>query len=264
MPFGFGQKKMRQRGRLLWLTAALLFPVTPLWADVIPVEFGGEFLGEVVDPEVLVEYSINALPGVVVFVDQTTSASASDLKWTLKDAFGRVLAETAPFVDDLGPTALMGGSYILSIASAGGGVGPFSFVVYDVTPSTTTVALGELVTGEVQIPGQVHRYQVEVDAPSTLNLDVVAGDAFELRWGLEDSLGNLRQPLDSFFFDYGPFVVSEGVHTVTVSGSLDAIGPYEFKLTQGPLSTDTEPVSIELNSDVSDSIRPELAPCEPR
>lgn len=107
----------------------LLLTASAAAADPAPIALGDAVSGNIEGAAQVDAYRFTAAAGQRVFVERTASSNSSKLNWSLTDAYGRILAQDLTALGHLGPLALMGGSYTLSVTSEGGGLGSYSFAL---------------------------------------------------------------------------------------------------------------------------------------
>jgi RHS repeat-associated protein len=220
-----------------WLVGAVLGALAVVSAGAAAAaEATPIALGEAVDGAIAVSgesqvYTIDVPPGTRVLVDRTASSAPNALVWSLTDPVGRVVAASPTALNDLGPLALVGGTYSLAIAGEGDAAGTYSFVVHDSPATESTTALGGTVSGAFTTPGAVHRYTFDAPAGSRLFLDTLgATTASSVNLELLDPWGRALLPRTTSAGDSGPYPLAPGKHTLAVYAESDQLGTYEIQL----------------------------------
>ena len=188
-------------------------------------------------------YELIVAAGQRIFIERTATSNAAVLNWKLEDVWGRVVLSNFTSLGNLGPTALMGGTYTLSILSEGAGTGTYEFRVADATGVEDSFVVGDTVSGEVTNAGQTHRLGFSAPPGSRLFLDLLSSsNSGRLNWQLEDSLGRLVFPRTSSLTDIGPLGLLGGDYELLILGESAAKGTYEFRL--APVIDDESAISI--------------------
>ncbi|MEO1525906.1 MAG: putative Ig domain-containing protein [Planctomycetota bacterium] len=213
---------------------------------------GGFAIGDVVtgnlEPsETSDSLTFSASVGQTLFFDaqQTTGLQT----WTLTDPNGFEVFNQG-FADHDNLEVAVSGTYTLTISKFLSGDGPYQFQVHDVPQTvTTSVAIGESVAGQLEVPGQQAEFEFVGESGQELFFDATAGES-NLEWELIDPTGarNFAETLG----DQGPVTLdSSGVYTVVIDGSLDAVGEFGFRIID---VTPLPPLSLDLSTEVNGSI----------
>jgi RHS repeat-associated protein len=220
-------------------------------AQPIPIQIGDTVAGEIgVAGEVDV-YEFSAAAGQVVFVDRTATSNPNGLIWQLEDRVGRILASNLSSLLDLGPVALMGGTYTLTILGKTGQTGTYEFRLVGVVNRQSSIAIGQTVSDQIQMPGQKVEYTFTAVAGQVVFLDLISSVTAGVRWTLQDEHGRALLPTTSSLSDAGPFPLAGGTYRLTVLGNGDAIQTYEFRVAE---VIDDAPASVTIGDTVSGSI----------
>ncbi len=164
------------------------------------------------------------------------SASSSVLNWKIEDAWGRLLASDVTDLSDLGPVALLGGDYTLSVLPEGTGTGAYEFRIVDAGPEERPLAIGDVVNGAIDPdhPGQRDHYTFAAAAGQTVFLDLISTENSNITWELKDAFGREIVP-SRRLGDHGPVGLMGGNYRLTVEGPLAAggslaTGNYSFRI----------------------------------
>ena len=130
------------------------------------------------------------------------------------------------------------GEYILTVFGTDVPPADFSFTLY--FPETTTVPLtiGQVVTGDFSVPGEIDRFTFTATAGQQLYVDSLAGELYSRNFRLRSPSGALvfDYSTDYAASDYGPFHVTEtGTYTLEIDAyyyysSIPERGPYSLRM----------------------------------
>ncbi|MGE3164653.1 MAG: putative Ig domain-containing protein [Planctomycetota bacterium] len=206
------------------------FRVANVVDDAVSVAIGDTVSGTLVIGQVDT-FTFSATAGQRLFLDVVTTSNSAGLNWILADDQGReLLARTGSLVD-VGPFALAGGDYVLTILGEGASVGTYEFRPVAVTDGGSAIAVGDTVTGGITDPGERDDYTFSAAAGQMVYLDVVTtSNSAGLDWILRDSYGRDILAQTTSLADQGPFTLQAGMHTLSVVGEAGAVGTYEFRL----------------------------------
>ena len=225
-----------------------LFEVPPSTTSPISI-------GEIVNGEIGVpgEIDFHAFAGEVgqrLFFDQLLGSTL--LTWTLTDPTGTELF--SGFLQDRDPVVLgQAGVYTLEIDGTADRVEAYRFRIVDVPdPTTAPIAIGEVFSGEIVVPGEEHVFTFTGAANQQVFFDAAASDFFFI-WELTDPTGN--QLFSDWFRDRDKLSLPVGgTYTLRIDGTADHTASYSFQLWD---STDQSPSSIGVNTTISGSIAPQ-------
>ncbi|MDY0061341.1 MAG: putative Ig domain-containing protein [Myxococcota bacterium] len=183
-----------------------------------------------------------------VLLDLTQSGAG--LKWALADEVGGAVFSsswaTDPATHDQGAFLLAPGSYELTLTAAAA-VPAYAFTVRLASDTVRLAGLGETVSGQIELPGDRHRYTVELAAPAEVYLDLLTGSS-RLYWSLVDPVGReVFAPTlaaTPTTHDQGPFALPAGRHTLTLDPRDDGTPAYSFRLV--PVVRVVEPLALDV------------------
>ncbi|MGY6553158.1 MAG: putative Ig domain-containing protein [Wenzhouxiangella sp.] len=222
---------------------ALAFPVL-----AEPLEFGlNEEVSGTVGPGEERIYRLRNVPlGQRVYLQRTAGTNPGQLAWSIEDDFGRLIDANATAINDLGPVALMGGDYTLTIRGRQPtSSGSFSFILHAVSDSSSSLLPGQLDQRSLGSVGATHRYDLTLAQPGPVHLLFGIANANQLSYRLTDGLGNLREDWTAS----GPVATEAhhlpaGTHQIEVRGRNAFSG--EFSLRVRP-ALDSAPITLPLN-----------------
>jgi hypothetical protein len=117
-------------------------------------------------------------------------------------------------------------------------------------PVITPIAPGEVVSGNIAIPGEIDIYTFDVVAGDRIFFDALTGSSFNFTWRLQPPSGALL--FNTGFADRDTIQFSTaGVYSLIVDGSTDRLGPYTFQLWDVPVDT---PQALALDTSVPGAI----------
>lgn len=215
--------------------------------DATPVELAGS-LGTTLSGSVTaggrVDYDLTVAPGTRLYLERVSGTNTNFLNWQVHDAYGRELLSTGS-LNDVGPIALVGGDYTVSVVSEGDGEGDFEVVLHDSTNKPVQViALDVPVVGSVDSPAQQVPFEFTAAPGDSVFLDLLSatgGNSFN--WRLTDSHGRDLLSQTSSLDNEGPFVLEGGVYELVVIPEGVHMGSFEFVMRTVPAPT-TTPVTV--------------------
>ncbi len=206
---------------------------TPAGATAIAL--GETVAGDIVTGETDA-YTVSVAAGVTVSFDALASSNTNGLNWRVDNRYGRVeLSHTTAFQDG-GPVRLVGGDYTVSVFGEGGTqTGSYSFRIVDSSPEIATIALGDVVGGAIDVPGDADVYGFSAAAGQLVYLDRLAtSNNAGLNWRIEDTFGRRMLDTTTDLNDQGPFALIGGAYTLTVLGEISSgqgqTGTYQFQI----------------------------------
>ncbi|MEE4640090.1 MAG: putative Ig domain-containing protein, partial [Wenzhouxiangella sp.] len=210
-----------------WTAWLLLVAVLPALSVSLPVRaepqtigLNEEVSGTIAALEERVFVLPNLAPGQRVYVQRTATSNVNQLNWLLEDEFGRVVSQNLGRLDDLGPVALMGGLYRLTVrGETPTAAGTFSFIVYGVEDTSSALSIDVADTQAISGVGATHVFNLNLNDPGPVRLFFSGPSANQLSYRLVDALGNLRQDwTTSGPAVSDPFNLPVGVHLIEVRG----------------------------------------------
>ena len=214
------------------------FRVAPVTDDAGVVAVGGAVTGVLDVPGDRDRWTFTAAPGQVVSLDQTACSNAGGLNWSIRDALGRTILARTTNLNDVGPFALLGGSYTITVLAEGDLTGTYAFTLVDggttaYTPTGDPIAVGDVVAGSIDVAGEQDVYQVTLASDTTLYADLRVGFT-GLRWVLHDPVGQaVFGPVEARYpdtNDQGPVPLAAGTYTLVVDHASTGTGAYEVQL----------------------------------
>ena len=186
-------------------------------------------------------YRFTAAAGDRFFFDTQARTGASFDTWRLVDPFGNILFNTGfgaagTFVDTL--TLAQPGSYTLLLEGriVDTGVSTYTVNVQPVpNPSSEALDLGSVTSGTIGITGEQDQYTFHLAAASQMYFDSLTSIG-NLNWTLAGPAGTAvsSRPFgqsDGSFVSGNPVLnLVAGDYTLTVDGSGDFTGAYQFRL----------------------------------
>jgi hypothetical protein len=172
--------------------------------------------------------------GADVYFDSIDSTGLGNAYWRCIDPYGRVVLANS-FFDDGPVTLAAAGIYTLLVEGHYGntGSGTYQFNVVPVNDGAQILTLGSLVTGAITVPGQAQSYTFTLPVAASLYFDSRTDD-FNLRWTLDGPNGrpvnNRLFPQSDAHNGYAVLDLAPGDYTLTVTGSADSTGGFEFRL----------------------------------
>ena len=155
-----------------------------------------------------------------------------------------ILSDWQRFDQDHGAFTLdQVGTYSIIIRSTDDGVGAYQFTIWDVPePETFEARIGpadadenrRIYSGTIEIPGEIHNYEFEVDAGQTIFVDGQGSNGSQLSWLLEDADGNVVVEDARADRDNQYTFETAGTYTLVILGRGDGVGDYAFQLWDVP------------------------------
>ncbi len=218
----------------------------------LPIAIGDVVNGSIDVPGEKDIYTFDAISDQRLYFDIQKGDKRS-FGWSLIDPDGvSIIFNASQFVDQ-GPFVLKGtGRYTLTMDGTSDRRDSYQFQIFDVPdPVTLPIAVGDIVNGLIDVPGEIDIYTFDALSDQWLFFDVQSGDKRSFGWSLTDTNG-VTIFTSSQFGDQGPFVLeSTGLHTLTIDGSGDRRNSYQFQIFDVP---DSVPQSIPFNTHISGSI----------
>ncbi len=179
------------------------------------------------------EFEVPA-PGLY-FLNSVTANGLPNAYWKVIDPYGSIVT-AGSLGADRGRVALGAGRHLVVIDGyyAEDGSGSYTFNVVPVSDASNPLALGDVVSGAIGVPGQVQRYTFSLEAAARLYFDARTNNS-NIRWSLAGPSGDVVNNR-SFTSSDGvtvsdPLVrVGPGNHVLSVFGNGDAVGGYQFRM----------------------------------
>lgn len=207
---------------------------------------GTEITGAVNPANSTHAYAFNVAAEGEYFYDRISSSAMPNGWVRLIDANGRQVI-SGGFDGDVGPLRLLPGRYLLLIEGYIGdtGAASYTFNFRPVVDGSQALTLGSVVSGSIASAGQQQLHTFSLASPRRLYFDARSNPA-SLRWSLAGPLGSYAERAfsNSDAQSGNPFHdLPAGDFTITVFGSGDATGSYQFRLfditTAAPLTPGT-------------------------
>jgi hypothetical protein len=223
-------------------------------------------IGQVVDGAISAagevdRYSFTASAGQMVYFDLQAGGTLA-INWKLVDETGQVVFDSI-FFGDFGSVQLTrGGTYTLTVGSAGTTyTGAYRFKLWNVPPPQTfAIAIGDAVSdgipspgaGRIESPGTMDIYTFTATPGQTVYFDNQGGGSLFIDWILTDDTGQTIFDA-SFFGDVGNVTLTKGgTYSLTVGNrGNEFAGTYAFKLWNVP---PPQTFAIAIGDAVSDGI----------
>ncbi|MHC5540929.1 hypothetical protein ACYOEI_22130, partial [Singulisphaera rosea] len=201
-------------------------------------------------------YSFSGTAGSKIFLDNTfyhnTQFFPDAASWTLIDPFGATAYSNGLAKDSGRLTLGTTGTYTLVVQGrlTDPGATSYTFNVRPVSDTTAGLTVGTPVTGTLANPGQVNNYTFTLATPTHLWFDSRTSGG-KLLWTLKGAQGTIVKgtSLPSGDLDVG--LLPAGSYTLTVLGSGDYTGNYDFNLIDFATATATT-----IGTDVSGTLDP--------
>jgi hypothetical protein len=180
-------------------------------------------------------YRFTVAAGTKVFFDSIIATGLPNAYWRCYGPNGENVLQNS--FNDFGPVTLeLGGTYTLSVEGhyVDGGNGTYAFNVVPVNDGEQTLTLGSVANGAITLPGQTQCYTFTLPAAARLYFDSYTNSS--LRWSLNTSLGTsviVNRPFSSSDAQSvtDPILrLPAGNYVVSVTGSGDAVGAFQFRL----------------------------------
>ena len=189
--------------------------------------------------------------GAKVFVDTLSSSNGTRLNWSLSSSGGRVIRARTTSFGDGGPYELLAGDYVLRVEGEGDATGSYEFVVHEVVDVESTLAVGDSVVGDCDVPGKEHRYALNVPVGQQVTLDVTASsNAGRLGFVVEDAFGRV-------VLSETPSLTSQslgllgGDYIVRVVPEADQLGTFAFTVVDDglqPITSVATPLALDVEA----------------
>jgi hypothetical protein len=220
-------------------------PVNP----PVPITFGDIVNGAIDVPGEIDTYTFDATAGQRAFFDRLTGTVS--LTWRLTDPTGTSVFNTS--FQDRGPIELTEkGQYTLVIDGTADHTESYRFQLVDVPdPVTLAITIGDVVSGQIAVQGEVDIYTFQATAGQRVFFDRQVGTV-SIAWILTDPAGT--QVFSASFGDRGPVALSSpGTYTLTVDGTGDHVESYRFQLWDVPVDI---PQPLPLNTTAAGFMAP--------
>jgi hypothetical protein len=201
-------------------------------------------------------YRFQSSAGSRLFVDVSTTNNPPNATWRLYDPHNNFL-EQATIRADRGPLNLkLTGTYTLVVDgyyAEDGVVNAFRIDLSPVVDGLETIALSEVVSGQIDSPGQARRYLFTVPTGRMIAVDSRTNST--LRITLEGPSGRLinnvsLSNLDGSNAGHLQFA-PPGDYALTVAGTGDATGGYSFRIIDLSIAQ-----QVSLNTPISGTLNP--------
>lgn len=172
-------------------------------------------------------YRFEASAGEEYFPEVVNSPNGARAIWRILDPDGRVVAFEELNRPSQRLELVQTGTYTLLVEGANRDTqdGAYELIVHPAVANSFPLSLGETISGEIETPGAINRYQFNVDAPTLLNFDSQTGSN-QLAWTVT---GPGQSIFRTFSADDVPFRALPGQYTVEIDG-FGTTGEYRFRL----------------------------------
>ncbi|MCA9213548.1 MAG: Ig-like domain-containing protein [Planctomycetales bacterium] len=197
-------------------------------------------------------YTFSGSAGQNVFFDYVSGPSAATFFATLTAPSGANVF--GGFIADHDVTLSETGTYTLTIDGWEHRTDSYTFEVVSVAnPAIATVALGDVVNGDISNRGELDLYEFDLVAGQQFFPDVQTGGVADFVWNIVDPTGTTL--LSDLWRDQSAefTATATGTYTMTVDGLEDHTGPYTVQLWD---STDLGPTAIQTNTNIADTLAP--------
>jgi len=191
----------------------------------------GAGTGDIETPSVVDEYTLEVSAGQTIYFDGVESASS--IRWNVFDSDNTQLISLTYSVNrDLGSLTFDdAGTYTIRVWGEGDATGTYSFQLWDVPPVNSLTLTTGTGSGDIETPGVIDEYALEVTAGQTIYFDGVES-ASGVRWNVFDSddtrlissTYSVNRDLENITFE------TAGTYIIRVWGEGDATGTYGFEL----------------------------------
>jgi hypothetical protein len=199
----------------------------------------GPGAGNIERPGAIDIYEVTIDAPTAVYFDEI--GGACTITWSCVSPSGAVLFSNNPVcATDPGTKSLAEtGTYTITVTSATG-AGTYAFTVWELNPvETFSIALDDTISmgvpsvgaGEIEEPGAIDRYELQVTAPQGVYMDEISGNC-ALSW-------KCIAPSGATVFGNQPICVTDpasvtltesGVYVFEVAGLTGATGAYSFRV----------------------------------
>ena len=177
------------------------------------------------------QYRFDAAADSLLFFDLLSVDSARAASLRIEESDGRLVQATTRGLRDVGPIALTGGSYLLTIESAGDETTGYVFRLRSPSLLNAALTLDTAVASSIDRPGDARVWTFSAPPSTRVFLDVLSAQSpNELGWSLQESGGRELLTLTSSLSDQGPFGLVGGDYELRVDGEDDALGEFEFRV----------------------------------
>ena len=168
--------------RFLFVSILMGLLAAPVWAEPETISLDQEVSGEIAPGEERIYQVADLSPGQRVYLQRTAGTNTTQLSWSIEDRFGRVIEANPTSINDLGPVALMGGDYYLTVRGrTPTSSGSFSFILHAVTDTTSSLALDVTDSRSFSGVGATHRFDLLQTQPGPVRLFFGLAEAIR-RW----------------------------------------------------------------------------------
>ncbi|MFY8200514.1 MAG: hypothetical protein ACOVLE_07585, partial [Pirellula staleyi] len=196
--------------------------------------------GSLTIPGQQAKYTFTGTAGQNLYLDvQNTDPFA--FNWSMAAPNGSTVFNDA-LMRDLNTTTLpASGTYTITVDGTAESVGRFQFQLRNVpNPTTTAIAIEDMVTGGTTVPDQKQRFTFNATAGQKIFFDVQNTNIFGFNWRVDTPNGtNLFT--DDQMRDFEPITMpATGKYTITVDGTDEFVGSFQFQLRNVPGPTTTQ------------------------
>lgn len=198
-------------------------------------------------------YTFSLAAGSSIFLE-LVSTDQRQLTWELTESSGRVVLPSRRLANE-GPLPLIGGDleYRLAIEGPRSGVqrvsGNYQFRVIELgAPAESAFELGEIVEGEIPLPGEQDLHFLTLASPTTIYFDVLEStNSFRINLQILDPLGREVLARTTSLLDQGPLRLREGLHEFRILSENGGTGTYRFRVTE----IDPPITSVQMGEEIS-------------
>ena len=221
---------------------------------IAPIDIGEVVSDSIATPTEVDQWQFDATAGQSIYIDfQQLSGGMLSIRLLAPDDTTLLSdSSTAANLLDNGPLTLADtGTYTLEVTGDGSATPAYQFQLLAVPdPVTVPIDFGEVVDGEIVVPGEVDLYTFNATAGQKVFSDMLAGGTSYGRWTLTDPNG--IQVYSDYLYDHGVVELPQtGQYTLTVDGTGDRTGGYQFQLVAIP-----DPVALPI--DIGDVVDGEI------
>jgi len=187
--------------------------------------------GDIETPGVIDEYPLEVTAGQTLYFDGMESDSG--IRWNIYGVDDeQVVTLNYNVSRDLESiTFETAGTYTIRIWGQEDTTGMYSFQLWNVPPVTTLDLTDGIGLGDIETPGVIDEYPIEVTAGQTLYFDGMESDS-GIRWNIYDSDNislitlnyNVSRDLENITFE------AAGTYTIRIWGQGDTAGTYAFEV----------------------------------
>ena len=123
--------------------------------------------------------------------------------------------------------------------------GAYRFLVVNVPePVSRSIVIGDVVEGEITVPGEEDIYLFDAIAGQNVYFHTQLGGQYDLDWTLTDPSGTSLFDPYSYYEDQGPLVLeATGQYRLVVDGDAEWTGAYRFQTHAVP-APDVRPIAM--------------------